>query len=197
METEIEVKFCDVKPESIRAKLKKLGASLVHKEILMKRETLDFPDNRLGKIGGWARVRDEGEKITLSYKQLNDRTLHGTKEVSVDVSDFASASQVLQAVGLVVKSYQETKREKWFYNDCEVTIDTWPWVPTFVEIEGPTEEKVRKSTSDIGFDWKDALHGSVETVYQQHFDVTEEEVCQWPEIKFEPVPEEIEKKRRK
>lgn len=191
METEIEVKFCDIKADEIRKKLADLGATLVHKEILMKREAFDFPDDRLEKVGGWARVRDEGDKITLSYKQLNDRTLHGTKEVSVEVSDFKTASEILKCLGLEVKSYQETKREKWLYNDCEVTIDTWPWIPTFLEIEGPTEEKVKKVARDLNFNWSQAMHGSVETVYQMHYDVTEHEVDNWPEIKFVNIPDKL------
>jgi len=96
----------------------------------------------------------------------------------------------------VVKSHQETKRGKWLYKDCEITIDTWPWIPTFVEIEGPTEERVREVASDLDFNWINAMHGSVETVYQEHFDVTEEEVDHWPEIKFVNIPKEIESKRK-
>ena len=36
---------------------------------------------------------------------------------------------------------------------------------------------------------KDAYYGSVEIVYQQLYDVTEDEVNNWPEIKFIDVPE--------
>jgi len=36
----------------------------------MVRQTYDFMDMRLNKIGGWVRVRDEGDKVTLSFKQL-------------------------------------------------------------------------------------------------------------------------------
>ena len=52
----------------------------------------------------------------------------------------------------------------------EVTIDTLPWVPTFVEFEGSTEKLVKEVASDFGFDWDKAMHGSVETIYQlPHF----------------------------
>ena len=69
-------------------KLKGINAKLIHPERFMIRECFDYPDSSLEKIGGWVRVRDEGDKITMSYKQLNDRTLHGTKEVSVVVDNF-------------------------------------------------------------------------------------------------------------
>ena len=40
------------------------------------------------------------------------------------------------------------------------------------------------------------MHGSVETVYQRHFDVTEEEVDKWKSIIFIDIPNWLEKKRK-
>jgi len=153
MQTEIEAKFPDINPDSIRTKLREVGAVQEHPEIFMRRKVFDYPDRRLEKIGGWVRVRDEGSQVTLSYKQLNDRTLHGTKEVSVIIDDFDKACELIEAIGLPAYSYQETKREKWMLGDVEITIDTWPWIPTFVEIEGATEESVRSVASRLQFDW--------------------------------------------
>lgn len=127
--------------------------------------------------------------MTLSYKQLNDRTLHGTKEISVVIDDFEKTCDFLIAIGLQMKSYQETKREKWLYGDVEITIDTWPWIPTFVEIEGPSEESVVQTAKDLGFDWQQAMHGSVETVYQMWYAVTEKEIDHWESITFVPTPD--------
>jgi adenylate cyclase class 2 len=188
METEIEAKFPDVHADTLRVILKSRGAALEHQEVLMRRKNFDHPDRSLEKVGGWIRVRDEGDKVTLSYKQLNDRTLHGTKEVSVVVDDFDKTCQFLEAIGMAAKAYQETKREKWNYKGVEVTIDTWPWVPTFVELEGPTEALVRSIADDLGFDWNKAMHGSVETIYQMHYDFTEEEIDHWESITFVAPP---------
>ena len=160
METEIEAKFPDIDARALRSVLKEKGADLEHPEVLMRRKTFDYSDRRLYKIGGWIRVRDEGDKVTLSYKQLNDRTLHGTKEADVVVDDFEKACRFLEAIGMMTKSYQETKREKWNYKGVEVTLDTWPWVPTFAELEGSTEEMVREVAGDLGFDWNSAMHGA-------------------------------------
>ena len=197
METELEAKFLDIDPDSLRKSLKESGAKLAHPERLMKRKAFDFPDERLEKEGGWIRVRDEGDKITLSYKRLVDRTLHGTKEITVEVSDFEKTCNILIAAGLQADAYQETKREKWELEGSEITIDTWPWIPTFVEIEAGSEDKLKEVVKKIGLDWKNAMHGSVETAYQKYFDVTEQEVDSWENITFTPVPEWLEVKRRK
>lgn len=197
MQTEIEAKFLDIDPEVIRAKLRDLGATLVQSERLMRRKNYDFEDLRLQKINGWVRVRDEGNKVTLAYKQLNDRTLHGTKEVNVTVSDFDSTCDFLESIGLVSKTYQETKRESWILDGAEVEIDTWPWIPTYIEIEAETEDVVRSVASKLGLEWSKALHGSVEIAYQAVYDVSEADVDGWPLITFVAVPESLESRRRK
>ena len=188
METEIEAKFPDIDADALRLMLKEKGAILEHPEVSMRRKNFDYSDRRLEKMGGWIRVRDEGNKVTLSYKQLNDRTLHGTKEINVVVDDFDKVCKFMEAIGMAAKAYQETKREKWNYKGVEVTIDTWPWVPTFVELEGPTEELVKSVASNLGFDWNTAMHGSVETIYQMHYDFTEQEIDSWESITFIAPP---------
>ncbi|MBI4415044.1 MAG: CYTH domain-containing protein [Candidatus Kerfeldbacteria bacterium] len=189
MEVEVEAKFPGVDPAALRSKLQVLGAVRVHPEVLMRRKVFDYPDLRLRKIGGWARVRDEGSQVTMSYKQLDSRTLHGTKEVTVLVDSFTQACDFLTALGLRAKSYQETKREAWRLRDVAVTIDSWPWIPTFVELEGSSEAVLRQAAVDLGLDWSAAMHGSVEPVYQMHYRVTEVEIDGWESVTFTPVPD--------
>ncbi|MBI3638315.1 CYTH domain-containing protein [Candidatus Wolfebacteria bacterium] len=193
MQTEIEAKFLDINPEALQERLKEIDAELIYPERLMKRKVFEHP---IKKQLDWLRVRDEGDKITLSYKKLNDRTLHGTQEVSVEVNDFEKTCKILEGAQLRFASFQETKRELWKFEDSEITIDTWPWIPTFVELESPSEEKIKSLAEKLNLNWKEALHGSVETAYQKYFDVTEKEVNSWPEISFIPVPNWLERKRK-
>jgi adenylate cyclase, class 2 len=198
MQTEIEAKFLAVDHDLVRAKLQALGAECAAPQRLMKRKNLDFKDKRLEKTGGWVRVRDEGGgKVTLAYKQVNDRTLHGTKEVQVTVSSFDETITLLQAIGLTVHSYQETKRESWRLGNVEVELDQWPWIKPFVELEGPSEAVLKAAASRLGLDWGAVCHGSVEVAYQAEYDVTEAEIDAWPEITFTPVPGQLQERRRK
>jgi adenylate cyclase class 2 len=141
-------------------------------------------------------VRDEGDKITMSYKKVIDRTVHGTKEISIEVSDFDHACAILVAAQLRLASYQETRREKWMLDGAEVTIDTWPWIPTFVEIEAPSEEKLKVAAKKLELQWDGALYGSVEPAYQKYYDVTEKEIDGWPEIIFSPIPDWLLKRKK-
>lgn len=142
MQTEIEAKWLAIDPTEMRQALERARATLASPERSMIRRNFDYPDMHLEKVGGWVRVRNEGDKITLSYKQLNNRTVHGTKEVDVVVDDFDATCNFLKAIGLKQTSTQETKRESWKLGDTEIEIDTWPWIPTFVEIEAKSEDEL-------------------------------------------------------
>ncbi len=196
MEVEIEAKFPGVDPMDVRKKLHSAGAVCLQPEVLMRRKVFDYPDLRLEKIGGWIRVRDEGNRVTMSYKQLNNRTLHGTKEVTLVVDSFDKGCDFLTSVGMYAKSYQETKRELWQLGDVEVAIDTWPWVPTFVELEGGSEKVLRKAAIDLGLDWSTAMYGSVETVYQMYYQLTESEIDRWESVTFVPIPDSLLAKKK-
>lgn len=188
MQTEIEAKWLDIDLASMRKKLLGIGAELITEERLMTRRVYDYPDKRLEKIGGWIRVRNESDKITLSYKQLNDRSVHGTKEVTVVVDDFEATCSFLDSIGMKLNSFQETKRESWKLGSTEIELDTWPWIPSFVEIETENEEDLESVARKLNLDYSDALHGSVETAYQAVYDLTEEEIDSWSEIRFIEVP---------
>lgn len=196
MQTEIEAKFLDINHDAMRDKLRKLGARRKLPMRLMKRKNYDFADGRLQKIGGWIRVRDEADKVTLSYKQLNDRSLHGTKEVSMVVDSFDAADSFLRSIGCEPTSYQETKRESWRLDNLEIELDEWPWTLPYVEIEGPDEPSLRDIATKLELPWDNVYHGSVEVVYRGQFDLTDEEFYTIKTITFdEPIPDWLEKRR--
>ncbi len=67
MEIEYEATFTNISKEVIRQKLQDAGATLVKPEFLQKRSVFKLPTGHEIK-GGWLRVRDEGDKITMSLK---------------------------------------------------------------------------------------------------------------------------------
>jgi adenylate cyclase class 2 len=195
MNSEIEATFTDVNPEEVRAKLKVLHAEQIYPERLMRRQIFDYPDLRLDQKAAWVRLRDEGDKITLAYKERSDETIGGMKEVELVVDGFEETKSFLEAVGLTSKAYQESKRELWFINACHVTIDLWPWLNPLVEIEGPSEELVRQASDELGFDWSKALFDSADSVYIQSFEVSRTEISS-TDLVFGPIPEWLEAKRK-
>lgn len=192
MQTEIEAKFIRQDHDKIRNKLTSLGAKCILPERLMVRANYDFPDDRLAKNQkGWVRIRDEGDKITLSYKQSDDKSLHGMQEVNLVIDDFAEAQKFLQAIGVTKqKALQETKRETWSLDGVSIELDTWPWLPPFIELEAPSEQSLLNVAAQLDLDMKNALYGSVIPAYQAEYKITAEEMSNWPEYRFDlPVPD--------
>jgi adenylate cyclase, class 2 len=165
METEYEAKFLDVDKAEVRARLKAKGAILKRPEFLQRRWVLDMPIGLEAK-NTWLRVRDEGDKITMTWKSQQGGKIDDQKELELQVDNFDNAVEFLEKLGCPPESYQETKRELWNFNNAKITIDTWPFVEPFVEVEGDSEEVVREAAISLGFDWQKAWFDSVSAVYR-------------------------------
>lgn len=200
MQAEIEVKFLNVDHDKIRATLRELGAHLEQPMRLMRRTIFDFDDGRLDKTEAHFRVRDEGDKVTMTFKRLESPgTADGAKEIETTVGDYDTAVRLFRELGFYVKAQQESKRETWKINDCEVVLDLWPWVKPYLEIEGPSEQAIRNVAAKLGFDWdRDARFGSVTGVYRAEYAIPEEvSIAVIPVIAFnDPLPEYLAKLKR-
>lgn len=167
MKTEIEVKFLDVDFEEIREMLRTLGATRVYAMRDMRRSIVETP--AMEAKNAFVRVRDEGDKVTLTYKQVDEDSLSGAKEIEVEVSDFAATIALLDQCGLPQKSFQESRRETWDFNGVEVVMDEWPWLNPYIEIEGDSESHVKKVAEQLGFRWSEAVFGRVTSAYQKQY----------------------------
>lgn len=192
MDLEIEATFVDIDKDKLRVKLNAIGAKLIQPETLMRRVVFNV------NAHSFIRVRNEGKRIILTYKNHLNNTITGTEEINVEVSDYEKTIAILKAGGLKPKSEEDSYREKWQLDDVEIDIDTWPWIPSYVEIEGPSEEKVRKVSEQLGFNMNEAIIGSVDEVYKLYYDVTNDDInFNLPEIKFTDAPTKITSKLRK
>ncbi|HBO64348.1 TPA: adenylyl cyclase [Candidatus Saccharibacteria bacterium] len=190
MNTEIEAKFVNVSIDDVRSNLTKLGAVLEQPMRLMKRVTIDSDFMRSNNA--FLRIRDEGNKITITYKQFDSLSVDGAKEIETTVGDFAVAVSLVAAIGIPHKSYQETKRETWKLDDTEVVIDVWPWLNPYIEIEGPSETRVKDVASLLGFQWENAVFGDVMEAYKIQYPHLKKSdtVGNIPEVKFNtPLPD--------
>jgi adenylate cyclase class 2 len=195
MSSEIEATFVEVDHDKLRSVLKSIGARLVYPSFLMQRSVWDYPDLRLDKQRAWVRVRREADKITMAFKQRHGLTIDSMDEVEVVIDNYDSACSFLESLGLKVKSRVESKREAWQFESCEITLDEWPWIPPYVEIEGPNEETVKSVAEKLGFSWNDAIFDSIDGVYLRYYDVTRTEISS-TDMSFIEVPEWLEGRRR-
>lgn len=140
MNIEIEERVLDIDVEEVTKKLEELNAIKI-REWNQKRYVYDFNPKRDNE---WIRLRSNGEKTTLTYKNIKKNTIDGTKELEIEVSDFEKTNKLLNMLGYKHKAYQENKRIRYYLNDVEVDIDFWPLIPAYMEIEGKSIEKVKE-----------------------------------------------------
>lgn len=187
MKKEIEATFLSVDKNSMRAKLKKAGFELKTPEYLMRRKTFDFSRVAPGR-NKWGRVRQESDKVTMTVKEVRGSGINDTYEVELIVNNFDTATSFFEACDIPVKAFQENMREVWVRDGTEVTIDTWPGLNPFVEIEGADEKIVREISNELDFDFEKAVFGSIDLVYEKELGIPAEIIIRLPEITFSNPP---------
>ncbi|MFA6466965.1 MAG: CYTH domain-containing protein [Patescibacteria group bacterium] len=176
MQIEYEASFTNIDKDDIRSRLKKAGAQMIYPEFLMKRYVWHFPKGYEIK-GGWIRVRQEADKVTMSVKIIKDnKHIEDQKETCLTVSSFEDAREIINTIGCQEIAYQESKRELWKIGQVEITIDEWPFLEPFVEIEGPNEQAIQVVAKLLDFDYSQAIFGSVDFQYAAKYGVTLEQI---------------------
>lgn len=195
MQSEIEVKFLNVSFDDIRAKVAALGGECKTPMRLMRRVAIENDFMRTGK-DAFLRVRDEGDKVTFTYKQFDSLSVDGAKEIEVEVSDYDKTVAILAQAGLPAYTSQQTRRETWHLGNVEIMLDEWPWLRPYIEIEGESEEVLPQVADQLGFDWKDAVFGDVMAAYRAEYPHLglKDTVATLAEVNFgDPLPELLQK----
>src|SRR3989344_5025968 len=189
MDIEYEAAFFPVDKNAMRKLLSSKGANLVTPEYLQKRTAFHLPKGHELK-GGWVRVRQEAEKVTLSVKIVDGNKIENKREICLEVDDYKKAELMLETLGCRKKAYQENKREVWKMDDVEITIDEWPYLEPYIEIEGSSEKSIKKAVEKLGLDWGKAIFHSVDYMYHIKYGVAQEIVYdKTPRITFfDPNP---------
>lgn len=192
MDTEIEAKFANTDHDAVRAKLEALGGKCTQPNRLMRRVIVHTPE--MTAKNAFIRVRDEGDRVTMTYKQFDSDDITGAKEYETVVGDFDQTVAILTSGGLAPDTYQESKRETWKLGEVEIMLDEWPWLNPYIEVEGPSVELVQETAKNLGFNPEKAIYGGVANIYMQQYPgVTEDEVNhQWSHFAFsDPAPDSI------
>lgn len=128
-------------------KLKKFGAK--KRGIYLFRIMKFIPPNKKYKLDT-IRVRDEGFRITLTYKHKDKKSKY-KKEYEIVIDDFDQGVEILKQVGLKEDYYYEKLREIWNYKKCEIVFDDKPSLPPIMEIEShhASKEKGEKELYNL------------------------------------------------
>lgn len=177
MDTEFEAKFYPIDKDKYRDKLRSIGAKLVIPERKMRRAIFDARFHHEFKCH-YIRVRDEGNLIRLSAKTHASQSgsLSDQKEIDVEVSSYDKTLQILEQMGYTPERYQETLRETWEYAGAEITIDTWPGLEPYTEIETDSEEEVKEISQRLGFNWDKRIITAAAEIFAEVYHLSVDKV---------------------
>ena len=141
---EYELRVLEINKEEIQEKFKKINAVLIE-NVLQKRY--------------------------VTIKDIKSSNIDGTNETEIEVSDFATTNEILKELGYIPRGIQENKRIKYDLNGVEVDIDTWPKIPTYLEIEGKSEDEVYNTLKLLNIPKENATALDVKRIYREVYGI--------------------------
>jgi len=167
MNIEYEVRILEIDKEEIIKKLEELGAKKVG-YFEQKRYVYDVIPK---KDDEWIRLRTNGEKTTLTYKNVVKTTIDGTNELEIVVEDFEKTNELLEKIGIFNRGYQENTRLQYILDGVEIDIDSWPMIPTYLEIEGKNESEVIAMIEKLNVEKDKITTLDVQSIYEEVYNI--------------------------
>ncbi len=164
MKTEYEIRILEIDHNEMVKKLEELGAEFRFSS-LQQRYVYDFnpvEENR------WIRLRTNGVTTTLTIKDVEAKTIDGTKEKEIEVSDFDETNSILEELGYKHRNLQQNKRTQYLLDGVEVDLDEWPLIPEYMEIEGKNEEEVYATLDKLGISRDKIVTLDVTSIYESY-----------------------------
>lgn len=170
MPQEIEVRFLKTTPKLLSEKLQKLHA-IDRGEVLLEELIFYDQDLKWRDEHKFVRLRKSGDTVTMTYKHNTGQTIDSMEEIEVGIDDFDGGIQIIEATGLQIVRRQQKRRHTYILGDVTLDFDTWPGLPTYLELEGPNEKILQEAASSLGLDWKDVVTLDARTIIEQIYGI--------------------------
>lgn len=163
MAKEHEVGLLDINVPQVRRRLKELGATYKGH---IKYNRIEFViDGDVGDRHSWARVRTDGKDTVITVKKYfgTDKPMD---EHEVHTDDFEEAVRMMYNMAKSEVFYFETERYKYRLGNADITLDKWPGIPYFMEIEGPSMKYVENVYKKLSIKGKYVGNITADGVYK-------------------------------
>lgn len=141
---EIETKILEVDAKEVARKLNNLGAKKIQ-DVMLKVDWFSLPDLLKDNHPWYLRVRSYSSgktEITWKGKPEITGSVRKVKEVNVLVDNHEKTKMLFESLGLVCYAHQDKKRVSWKLNNVQFDMDTYPEMPTYLEIEAGSEKEI-------------------------------------------------------
>jgi predicted adenylyl cyclase CyaB len=110
-------------------------------------EYFDTPDRQLKKHDLVVRIRSNGDKQTIALKSPRIDLPSGMTH-RIELEFLAAEGEQIhsQLFRQGLNPTEVSEKERWTFidKDCEIVLDKLPFIGSFIEIEGPSEEAIHK-----------------------------------------------------
>lgn len=170
---EIEAKMRLADRAAVERTLDALGAELLAR--LHEVNTFfDTPDGELRQADRGLRTRVETDgagrrTVTITHKGPRAAgPIKQRQEAEISTDDARRAEQLLLALGYQPGLSFEKRRDRYLLDGCRIELDTLPRLGSFIEIEGPDEQRVLAVRRKLGLADEPMITPSYASMLREH-----------------------------
>ena len=124
----------------------------------------------------WVRLRETNGKTTITVKHIlntedkenNNSKIQKVIETEINVPSLEEANNLLEQLGFFYRNYQEKYRVTYSVDGVEVDIDSWPLIPTYLEIENDSEKIIQDTIEKLGLKDKEIVSCNTDDIYVKY-----------------------------
>lgn len=124
----------------------------------------------------WVRLRSTNGRTTITIKHiLNPKiqkdagsTIQNVMETEMEVPSIEEGNSILEQLGFSFRNYQEKQRTTYSVDGVEVDIDSWPLIPTYIEIENDSEKTIADTVNKLGLQDHEIVSCNTAEVYNKY-----------------------------
>ncbi len=182
---EIEARFLEINKEELIKKLSEVGATDLGEDFL--EEVIFYDKDLKWKAEGkrFIRLRKNNNGTLLTYKHFTAESIDGAEEIEISVDSFEKAGILLDRMGFLAFRHQQKKRRSFELDGVKIDIDTWPQIPTYVELEGEKEENLKEVARQLNLDWEKVTFEGARAIIENHYSVPVGDMTWFTFDKFE------------
>ncbi|MBP6931665.1 MAG: CYTH domain-containing protein [Candidatus Pacebacteria bacterium] len=177
---EIETKVLEVDGKILREKLEAFGAEQIQ-EVGLVVDWFSFANVSKDDNPWFLRIRSYSTgKVEVTWKAKSDLigVARKHKEINVIVDSHEKMQDMFIELGLVSYAHQEKNRVSWTLDNVQFDFDTYPRMPSYLEIEAGSVDEINKMITMLGLEshetWNDGERTLIENKYKLN----------WSEMRF-------------
>ena len=124
----------------------------------------------------WVRVRETNGRTTITIKHIlnpelqkdSKEEIQRVMETEMEVPSIEEVNSILEQLGFSFRNYQEKNRATYSVDGVEVDIDSWPMIPSYVEIENDSNELIQSTIEKLGLQEHEIVSCNTADVYKKY-----------------------------